>query len=76
MPVKKITSITLTHKKLAFNENAAKNNVEEVIDPSMGSLVSGVTRIVERIYVITCIRPGWYKLFPQAGHFVCVYNFA
>ena len=31
----------------------------------MGLLVTGVTRIVERIYVITCIRPGWYKLFPQ-----------
>ena len=31
----------------------------------MRLLVTGVTRIVERIYVITCIRPGWYKLFPQ-----------
>ena len=31
----------------------------------MGLLVTGVTRIVERIYVITFIRPGWYKLFPQ-----------
>ena len=31
----------------------------------MGLLVTGVKRIVERIYVITCIRPGWYKLFPQ-----------
>ena len=31
----------------------------------MGLLVNGVTRIVEQIYVITCIRPGWYKLFPQ-----------
>ena len=31
----------------------------------MGLLVTGVTGIVERIYVITCIRPGWYKLFPQ-----------
>ena len=31
----------------------------------MGLLVNGVTRIVERIYVITFIRPGWYKLFPQ-----------
>ena len=31
----------------------------------MGLLVTGVTRIVERIYVITCIRPGRYKLFPQ-----------
>ena len=31
----------------------------------MGLLVTGVTRIVEKIYVITCVRPGWYKLFPQ-----------
>ena len=31
----------------------------------MGLLVTGVTRIVEKIYVITCLRPGWYKLFPQ-----------
>ena len=31
----------------------------------MGLLVTGVTRIVERISVITCIRFGWYKLFPQ-----------
>ena len=31
----------------------------------MGLLVTGVTRIVELIYVITCIRAGWYKLFPQ-----------
>ena len=42
-----------------------KHNIEEVIDHSMGLLVNGVTRIVERIYVITFIRPGWYKLFPQ-----------
>ena len=61
MPVQKITSIALTHKKLAFNENAAKNTIiiEEVINHSMGLLVTGATRIVERIYVITCIRPGW-----------------
>ena len=31
----------------------------------MGFLVTGVTRIVEKIYVITRIRPGRYKLFPQ-----------
>ena len=31
----------------------------------MGLLVTEVTRIVEKIYVITCIRPGRYKLFPQ-----------
>ena len=31
----------------------------------MELLVIEVTRIVERIYVITGIRPGWYKLFPQ-----------
>ena len=42
-----------------------KHNIEEVIDHSMGLLVNGVTRIVERIYAITFIRPGWYKLFPQ-----------
>ena len=42
-----------------------KHNIEEVIDHSMELLVTGVTKIVERIYVITYIRPGWYKLFPQ-----------
>jgi len=31
----------------------------------MGLLVTGDTRIVEKISVITCIRPGWYKLLPQ-----------
>ena len=31
----------------------------------MGLSVTEVTRIVEKIYVITCIRPGRYKLFPQ-----------
>ena len=41
------------------------HNIEEVKDHSVGLLVTGVTRIVEKIYVITCIRPGWYKLFPQ-----------
>ena len=39
LPVQKITSITLTHKKLAFNENAAKNTIlrrMSLIDHSMG----------------------------------------
>ena len=40
-----------------------KNTILKVIDHSMGLLVTGVTRTVEKIYVITCIRPGWYKLF-------------
>ena len=31
----------------------------------MGLLVTEVTGIEEKIYVITCIRPGRYKLFPQ-----------
>ena len=36
----------------------------------MGLLVTGLRGIVERIYVITFIRPGWYKLFPPTGHFL------
>ena len=42
-----------------------KHNIEEVKDHSVELLVTGVTRVVEKVYVITCIRPGWYKLFPQ-----------
>ena len=45
----------------------------------MGLLVAGVTRIVERIYVITCIRPGRYKLFPQlviSFSFITLLDFA
>ena len=41
------------------------HNIEEVKDHSVGLLVTGVTRIVEKVYVITCIRLGWYELFPQ-----------
>ena len=45
----------------------------------MRLLVTGVTRIVERIYVITCIRPGRYKLFPQlviSFSFITLLDFA
>ena len=65
MPVQKITSIADTKETRVQRKSREKHNIEEVIDHSMGLLVTGVTRIVERIYLITCIRPGRCKLFPQ-----------
>ena len=76
--MKKITSVTMTHKKLAFNENAAKKKIDHKIDHSMSLLVisywghkNSGTDLCDHMHQARLVQTPL-----PAGHFIFVYNFA